>query len=109
MGGKGRRAGRLDRDANALRVQLPLEHGAFDVLNAQVQDVGDGTLRAVDADFWVLAQSGAEIQVCLFHPGRTLWQLIYRRVQSRFEGSRQSHRRRAAAVDGGAFAAVDER
>ena len=104
-----RRAGRLDRDADALRVQLPLEHGAFDVLNAQVQDVGDGTLRAVDADFWVLAQSGAEIQVCLFHPGRTLRQLIYRRVQSRLEGGRQSHRRRAAAVDGGAFAAVDER
>ena len=59
--------------------------------------------------FWILAQSSAEIQVCLFHPGRTLRQLIYRRVQSRLEGGRQSHCRGAAAVDGGAFAAVDER
>ena len=103
-----RRAGRFDRDAHAFGVQLSLEHGALHVLYAQVQDLRHGVLRAVDAYLGVLCQLCAQAGVQgadVFHPGG---QLGHGLVQCQRQRAGQRHGGRAAAVDGGAFAAVDE-
>ena len=104
-----RRAGRFDRHADAFGVQLPLEHGALDVLDAQIQDVGDRVLRAVDVHLRVLAEGVAEEGIRFLYPGGTRGQLPNGGFQRRFQRGRQGHGRRAAAVDSGALAAVDER
>ena len=106
---EGRRAGRFDRHADALGVQLPLEHGALDVLDAQIQDVGDRVLRAVDVYLRVLAEGVAEEGIRFLYPGGTRGQLPNGGFQRRLQSRGKAQGGGAAAVDGGALAAVDER
>ena len=98
-----------DEQAALTGVQLPLECGALDVLDAQIQDVGDRVLRAVDVHLRVLAEGVAEEGVCFLYPGGTRGQLPNGGFQRCFQRGRQGHGRRAAAVDSGALTAVDER
>ena len=90
-------------------VQFPLENGALHILDAEVQDVGDGMFRAVDPDVRASAQRGAEFGIQLLHMGGALRQLVHGQLQRRGEGRGQRDGGGAAAVDGGALAAVDER
>ena len=104
-----RRTGRFDRNADPVGVQFPLENGALHVLDAEIQDVGDGVFRAVDPDVRASAQRGAEFGIQLLHMGGALRQLVHGQLQRRGEGRGQRDGGGAAAVDGGALAAVDER
>lgn len=104
-----RRAGRFDRDADAVGVQFPLKDRALYVLDAEVQDVRDGVFRAVDTYLRVLAQGRVEFRVPLLDRGRAFRQIFYGKFQCTGQRRRQRHRRGAASIDGGALAAVDER
>ena len=104
-----RRAGRFDRDADAVGVQFPLKDRALHIPDTEVQDVRDGIFRAVDAHLRVLAQGRAEFRVPLLDRGRALRQVFYGKFQCTGQGRRQRYRRGAAAIDSGALAAVDER
>ena len=92
-----------------MRVQLPLEHGALYVLHAQVQNLRHGGFWAVDAHFGVVCQFGAQAGVQAAHPLHPLRQLGHGLVQCKCQRAGQRHGGGAAAVDGGALAAVDER
>ena len=56
-------AGRLYRDSDAPGIQLPLKHGAFYVLYAQIQDLRYSVLRTVDVHHGVAGKFCAQAGV----------------------------------------------
>ena len=104
-----RRTGRFYRHADPLGVQFPLEHRTLYVLNTQVQHMGNGVVRAVDAHQRIGTEGAAQFCVQLCHMLGPLGLLVDCQFQRTGQRGRQRHGWGSAAVDGGALAAMDER
>ena len=102
-------AGGLDRHVNSFVRKSFLENVPADSRDTQVQNVRNSVCGRIDADFRIAAEFFLQNLSQLLDAGKSFFEMLHGKRQCRFEGCVQRECRGAAAVNGGACSAVNER
>ena len=102
-------AGGLDRHADSFVRKCLLENAPADPCDTQVQNVRNSVCGRIDADFRIAAEFFLQNLSQLLDAVKSFIEMLHCKRQCRFEGCVQRECRGAAAVNGGACSAVNER
>ena len=104
-----RAASGFDGNADAELIQRPLKDGAFHVFHAEIQNMGNRILGAVDDNIGVGGKRAAQSAIMLFDNAYPFGIMRKREPQSDLQRRTERKRRRAAPVGCDARTALNQR